>query len=64
MRVRLSDDAISVIITALDFCLVGEGEIFTDDDGFDDPAKIAVARDTLHRLVDGQIADANAKARR
>lgn len=64
MRVRLSDAELGVIITALNFCLAGEGEIFTDDDGFDDPAQVAVARDTLHRLVDGQIAEANAKARR
>lgn len=51
MRVRLSDDAVAAIITALDFCLMGEGEVFVDENGHDDAAQVAAAQATLDRLL-------------
>jgi|GEM_PF-5885248 len=51
MRVQLSDTSVGVLITALDFCLMGEGEVFIDENGDDDPVQVAAAVDVLARLM-------------
>lgn len=51
MRLSLSKIAVGAVITALDFCLMGEGEVFIDEDGNDDPAQIEAAQDVLARLI-------------
>lgn len=51
MRLSLTDVAAGAVITALDFCLMGEGEVFIDENGNEDQAQTAAARDVLARLI-------------
>lgn len=52
LPVTLSDVEVSAVVTALDFALMGEGEVFVNEDGDDDPVQVDAARRLLARLLD------------
>jgi hypothetical protein len=50
-RVDLTDTELGAVITALNFALICEGEVFIDEDGHDDDEQVAAASELLGRLL-------------